>query len=328
MKRREFIAAIGGAAAWPLVAQAQQPERMRQVGVLMNVRADDPDGRGHLAAFTQELQRLNWTDGRNVRIDVRWTGGDPELFRKYAADLVAVQPDVILAASTPAVVPLMRATRTIPIVFVTVVDPLGSGVVPSLARPGGNVTGFTLFEYSISAKWLELLKEVAPYVTRAGVMRDSTIAVGIGQFAVIQTMAATTGMDLSGIELHEPSEIEPAVARFAQGGSGGLIVTPSPFGVNHADKIVAFAAKHRLPAVYYARYYATANGLISYGPVYIEQFQRAADYVDRILRGEKPADLPVQAPTKYELVINLKTAKALGIDVPPPLLARANEVIE
>jgi putative tryptophan/tyrosine transport system substrate-binding protein len=222
----------------------------------------------------------------------------------------------------------MRATRTIPIVFVTVVDPLGSGLVASLARPGGNATGFTLFEYSIGAKWLELLKEVAPYVTRAGVMRDSTIAAGIGQFAVIQTMTATTGMELSAIELHELSEIEPAVARFAQDGSGGLIVTPNPFGLNHADKIAAFAAKYRLPTVYCARYYVTANGLISYGPVYIEQFQRAAGYVDRILRGEKPADLPVQAPTKYELVINLKTAKALGLEVPPSLLARADEVIE
>jgi putative ABC transport system substrate-binding protein len=308
--------------------RAQQGERLRALGALMNVRADDPDGRYHLAAFTQELQRLNWTDGRNVRIDVRWTGGDPELFRKYAADLVALQPDVILAASTPAVVPLMQATGTIPIVFVTVVDPLGSGVVASLARPSANATGFTLFEYSISAKWLELLKEIAPNVTRAGVMRDSTIAAGIGQFAVIQTMTTTTGMDLSAVELHTPSEIEPAVARFAVGGNGGLIVTPSSFGGSHPDKIVAFAAKYRLPAVYYARYYVTANGLISYGPVYIEQFQRAAGYVDRILRGEKPADLPVQAPTKYELVINLKTAKELGLTVPPKLLARADEVIE
>jgi putative ABC transport system substrate-binding protein len=328
MIRREFIAGLGCAAAWPVMVRGQQPGRLRQVGVLMNVRADDSDGRDYMAAFIRELERLNWTEGRNVRIDVRWTAGDPELFRKYAADLVALQPDVILAASTPAVTPLRRATRTIPIVFVTVVDPLGSGVVASLARPGGNITGFTLFEYSIGSKWLELLTEVAPYVTRAGVMRDSTIAAGVGQFAAIQTMTATTGMELSAIELHEPSDIESAVARFAQGGTGGLIVTPSPFGLNHADKIAAFAAKYRLPTVYCARYYVAAKGLISYGPVYIEQFQRAAGYVDRILNGENPADLPVQAPTKYELVINLKTAHALGLEIPPSLLARADEVIE
>jgi putative ABC transport system substrate-binding protein len=328
MRRREFIAGVGSAAAWPVVGRAEQIEAMRRVGVLMNLSENDATGQKFVTAFRQTLQQLGWVDGGNAKIETRWSDGDPERFRKYAVELVALAPDVILASSTPAVTPLRRASPTVPIVFVAVVDPLGSDLVASLARPGGNATGFTLFEYSIGAKWLELLKEVAPYVTRAGVMRDSTIAAGIGQFAAIQTMTATTGMDLSAIELHEPSEIEAAVARFAQGGSGGLIVTPSPFGANHPDVIASWAVKYRLPAVYYARYYATANGLISYGPVYIEQFRRAAGYVDRILRGEKPADLPVQAPTNYELVINLKTAKAIGLDIPPTLLARADEVIE
>jgi putative tryptophan/tyrosine transport system substrate-binding protein len=328
MKRRDFITALGGAAVWPLAARAQQPEQMRRIGVLMNVGADDPDGRDRIATFTRELQRLNWTDGRNVRIDVRWTAGDAALFRKYAADLVALRPDVILAASTPAVVPLRQATRTIPIVFVIVVDPLGSGLVASLARPGGNVTGFTLFEYSIGAKWLELLKDIAPHTARVAVLRDSTIATGVGQFAAIQVMAASTGMELSAIDVSEPSEIEPSVATFAQALSGGMIETPSSFGANHPEVIAALAAKYKLPAVYPFRYFVSANGLISYGPVIIDQFQRAASYVDRILKGEKPADLPVQAPTKYELVINLKTAQALGLAVPPTLLARANEVIE
>ena len=288
MRRREFIAGLGGVAAWPVVGRAQQGERIRHVGVLVNVKADDPDGRGLMAAFTQELERLNWTDGRNVRIDVRWTGGEAELFRKYAADLVALQPDVILAVSTPAVVPLREATRTVPIVFVTVVDPLGSGMVASLARPGGNATGFTLFEYSLGSKWLELLKEVAPNVTRAGVMRDSTVPAGIGLFAAIQTMMAGTGMDLTAIDVHEPSEIESAVANFAQGSSGGLIITPNPFSVNHPDAITGLAAKYKLPAVYPFRYFINASGLICYGPVIIDQYRRAAGYVDRVLRGERP----------------------------------------
>jgi putative tryptophan/tyrosine transport system substrate-binding protein len=328
VRRREFIAGLGGAAAWPVVAHGQQGDRIRHVGVLMNVRADDQDGRGQMAAFTQELQRLNWTDGRNVQIDVRWTGGDAELFGKYAADLVALQPDVILAVSTPAVMPLRQATRTIPIVFVTVVDPLGSGVIASLARPGGNATGFTLFEYSIGSKWLELLKEVAPNVRRAGVMRDSTTPAGIGQFAAIQTMMASTGMDLTAIDVHEPSEIESAVASFAEVSRGGLIITPNPFSVNHPDVITGLAAKYKLPAVYPFRYFINANGLICYGPVIIDQYRRAAGYVDRILKGEKPANLPVQTPVKFELVINLKTAKTLGLEIPPQLLARADEVIE
>jgi putative ABC transport system substrate-binding protein len=329
MKRRTFIAALGSAAAWPLVARAQQTDRVRRVGVLMNVGADDGDGQERVATFTQELRRLNWIDGRNVRIEVRWTGGDAKLFRKYAADLVALEPNVILAVSTPAVVPLRQATHTIPIVFVTVVDPLGSGVVGSLARPGGNVTGFTLFEYSIGAKWLELLKEIAPHVTRAGVMRDSTVAAGIGQFAAIQTMTAATGMELSAIDVAEPSEIEAAVASFAQGAGGGLIVTPNPFSVNHPNVITGLAARYRLPAVYpFRRYFITANGLMCYGPEIIDQYRRAAGYVDRILNGEKPGNLPVQTPVKFELVINLKAAKALGLDVPASLLARADEVIE
>jgi putative tryptophan/tyrosine transport system substrate-binding protein len=325
VKRRAFIAALGGA-AWPLVARAQQAERVRRIGVLMNVGADDPHESA--ATFTRELQRLNWTDGRNVRVDTRWAAGDAEQFRRYASDLVALQPDVILAVTTAAVMSLRQATRTIPIVFVAVVDPLGSGLVASLARPGGNATGFTLFEYSIGAKWLELLKEIAPRIARVAILRDSTIATGIGQFAAIQAMAASTGMELSAIDVSEPSEIEPAVATFAHALSGGMIVTPSSFGANHPDVIAALAAKYKLPAVYPFRYFVSANGLISYGPVIIDQFRRAAGYVDRILKGEKPADLPVQAPTKYELVINLKTAKALGLTVPPSLLARADEVIE
>jgi putative tryptophan/tyrosine transport system substrate-binding protein len=328
MRRREFIGVLGGAAAWPVAARAQQDDRVRRIGVLMNVGADDPDGRERVATFGGELQRFNWIDGRNVRIDVRWTAGDAALFRKYAADLVALRPDVILAVSTPAVVPLRQVTRTIPIVFVTVVDPLGSGLVASLARPGSNVTGFTLFEYSIGAKWLELLKEIAPHTARVAVLRDSTIATGVGQFAAIQVMATSTGLELSAIDVSEPSEIEPAVATFAQALSGGMIETPSSFSANHPEVISALAAKYKLPAVYPFRYFVSANGLISYGPVIIDQFRRAASYVDRILKGEKPADLPVQAPTKYEMVINLKTAKTLGLEVPPSLLARADEVIE
>jgi putative ABC transport system substrate-binding protein len=328
-KRRDFITLLGGAAAvvWPLRARAQQLGGMRRIGVLMNLAADDPAGRVRLAAFLQGLQQLGWTDGRNVRIDARWAAGDPDHFRKYAAELVALGPDVILATVTPAVTALQRVTRTVPIVFVLVIDPVGSGLVASLARPGGNATGFVTFEYALAAKWLELLKEIAPRVTRAAVLRDPTIAAGIGQFAAIQTVGPV-GLELSAVDVREAGEIERAVSEFARGPNGGMIVTASQFGANHPDFIAALAARHKLPAVYPYRYFVDAGGLISYGSDLYDEYRRAAGYVDRILKGEKPADLPVQAPTKYELMINLKTAKALGLDVPPTLLARADEVIE
>ena len=328
MRRRAFIAALGGAAAWPVVGRAQQSGGLRRIGVLMYVPENDPQGARFFAAFRQGLQELGWADGRNVRIDTRWTGGgDADLFRKYAAELVGLGPDVILAATTQALTALRQATRIVPIVFVGVIDPVGAGLIASVARPGGNATGFTLFEYAIGSKWLELLKEIAPGVTRAAVLRDAAIPAGVGQFAAIQTVAPT-GMELSVIDLHDAGEIERAITAFAQRSNGGLTVTPSGFGSNHPEVIVALAAKHKLPAVYPFRYFVSAGGLISYGPDIIDQYRRAAGYVDRILKGEKPADLPVQAPTKYELVINLKAANALGLTVPHSLLARADEVIE
>jgi putative tryptophan/tyrosine transport system substrate-binding protein len=327
-KRREFITLLGGAAAtWPLAARAQQRERMRSVGVLLNLAADDPMGQARVAAFVQGLQAAGWSDGRNVRIDTRWAAADPGNYRKYAAELIALGPDVILAATTAAVVQLQQASRTVPIVFVGAIDPVGSGLITSMARPGGNVTGFVIFEYALAAKWLELLKEIAPGVKRAAVLRDATVASGIGQFAAIQA-AGSVGMELSAIDLRNAGEIERAIADFAQRPNGGLIVTASQFGTNHPGPLAALAARHRLPAVYNDRLFVTAGGLISYGADYLDQCRRAAGHVDRILKGEKPADLPVQAPTKYELVINLKTAKALGLTVPDSLLARADEVIE
>jgi putative ABC transport system substrate-binding protein len=328
MRRREFITLLGGAAAaWPLSARAQQSERVRRIGVLMNLAADDREGRARLAAFQQELQQLRWIDGRNARIDIRWGAGDAERYRTYAAELVALAPDVILAATTAAVLALKRTTPIVPIVFVGVIDPVGSGLVASLARPGGNATGFTLFEYAIAAKWLELVKEIAPGVTRVAVLRDPTIAAGIGQFAAVQTVAPMN-IELSAVGQQEADEIEQSIAGFAHGSNGGLIVTAGGFSVNHPDLIVALAARYKLPVVYPFRFFVTAGGLISYGPDPVDPYRHAAGYVDRILKGEKPADLPVQAPTKYELVINLKTAKALGLDVPATLLARADEVIE
>jgi putative ABC transport system substrate-binding protein len=330
MKRREFITLLAGAtAAWPLAARAQQSERMRRIGVLTSgATADDPDGRARTAAFLQGLQQLGWIDGRNIRIDYRWGAGDADNMRKYAAELVALAPDVILASGTATVAPLLQATRTVPIVFVQVTDPVGAGFVDSLARPGGNATGFLLFEYSISGKWLELLKEIAPHVSRAGVIRDPAQTAGTGQFAVIQAVAPSVGMEVSAINVRDAPEIERSVAAFARSANGGLIVTASALSVVHRDLIVTLAARHKLPAVYYRRLYVTGGGLISYGPDLVDQQRRAAGYVNRILNGEKPADLPVQAPTKYELVINLKTAKTLGLTVPPSLLARADEVIE
>jgi putative ABC transport system substrate-binding protein len=327
VKRREFITLLGSAAAtWPLAARAQQREKMRRIGVLMNLAADDPEALGRITAFVQGLQQLGWTDGRNVRIDVRWAAGNPDNFRKYAADLVALAPDGILASATPAVAALQQATRTIPIVFAQVIDPVGAGLVASLARPGGNTTGFSVSEYGVSTKWLELLKEIAPPVTRVAVLRDLTI--GIGQLAAIQAVAPSFGVELRAIGVRDADEIESAVASFARSPNGGLIVTSSTSIAVHREPILALAARHQLPAVYSFRYFVTAGGLISYGPDSIDPYRRAAGYLDRILKGEKPADLPVQAPTKYELVINLKTAKALGLDVPSTLITRADEVIE
>jgi putative ABC transport system substrate-binding protein len=325
MRRREFITLIGGAAAWPRAARAQQSERMRRIGVILGAGTNDRDS--YLPAFLQGLQQLGWSDGRNVRIDIRRGAGDADGLRKYAADLAALAPDVILASGA-AVQPMLRATRTVPIVFVLVIDPVGGGFVSSLSRPGGNATGFMLFEYSLSAKWVEVLKQIAPGVTRAAVLRDPASTTGIGQFAVIQSVAPSAGVEVIPFGVRDAAEIEREVSAFARSASDGLILSTSALAVVHRDLIITLAAQHKLPAVYPERSFAAAGGLISYGPNYGDQFRRAADYVDRILKGEKPADLPVQTPTKYELVINLKTAKALGLEVPHSLLARADEVIE
>ena len=330
MQRREFITLLGGAAvAWPRAARAQQADRMRRVGVLDSRAADDQEGKARLAVFVQGLQELGWTEGRNVRIDYRWAAGDADRSGTYAAELVALAPDVILASASGSVAALQQTTRTVPIVFVNIIDPVGAGVVASLARPGGNATGFALFEYSLSGKWLELLKEIAPNLTRIAILRDPAIAAGIGQFAVIQAMAPPSfGVELSPIDERDGSKIERDIAAFARAPNGGLIVTASSGAAVHRELIIMLAARHRLPAVYPFRYFVTDRGLISYGPSTTDPFRRAAGYVDRILKGEKAADLPVQAPTKYELAINLKTAKALGLTVPPSLLARADQVIE
>jgi ABC-type uncharacterized transport system substrate-binding protein len=309
------------------VARAQQRERMRRIGVLMNFTADDAVSQARLTAFVQGLQELGWTVGRNVQIDYRWGAGNVERYRTFAAELVALTPDILVTVGAPAVEALQRATRTVPIVFVSVTDPVGGGLVASLAWPGGNTTGFTLSEYGVSGKWLELLKEIAPRVRRAAVLRDP-VAVGIGQFAAIQAVAPSLQLELSPVDVRDAGEIERALTAFAGRPNGALIITASAYTAIHRDLIIALARRHQLPAVYPFRYYITSGGLISYGPDTIDQFRHAAGYVDRILKGEKPADLPVQAPTKLELVINLKTAKALGLEVPPTLLARADEVIE
>jgi putative ABC transport system substrate-binding protein len=327
--RREFITLLGGATvAWPLAARAQQSERMRRIGVLMNFAADDPSGQTRLLAFVQALAQLGWTDDRYVRIDIRWGAGDPERIRKHAAELVALAPDLILASGGTTLAPLRQVNRTVPTVFTGVGDPVGAGFVDSLARPGGNATGFTAFEWSVSGKWLELLKEIAPGVTRALVVRDPELGSGASQFAVIQAVAPSLRVEINPVHIRDAPEIERAVAAFARASNGGLIATGGGRVRFHRDLIVKLAARHKLPAVYYDRVYVDSGGLISYGPDFVDQFRRAASYVDRILKGEKPADLPVQVPTKYELVINLKTAKALGLEVPPTLLARADEVIE
>jgi putative ABC transport system substrate-binding protein len=329
MRRREFITLFGGATvAWPLAASAQQPDRVRRIGVLSGGgAADDPDAQGYIGAFLQGLQQLGWTDGRNMRIDTRWGAGNADNIRKYSVELAALA-DVIMTTGTATMASLAQATRTVPIVFVAVADPVGAGFVKSLARPGGNVTGFIQFEYTLSGKWLELLKQIAPGITRVAVLRDAAITSGIGQFAVIQSVAPSVGMDVSAINVRDAGEIEADVADFARSSNGGLILTASALANAHRDLIIALAARHKLPAVYYRRHFVASGGLISYGYDIIDQCRRAASYVDRILKGEKPADLPVQAPTKYELVINLKTARALGLDVPPMLLARADDVIE
>jgi putative ABC transport system substrate-binding protein len=328
MNRRAIITLLGSAASWPLAARAQQVEQMRRIGVLSTLPADDPEGTARTAAFLQTLRELGWTDGRNVRIDIRWSAGDAERIRKYVAELIALNPDVILATGASSVGPLQRATRTVPIVFVQVTDPVGAGLVESLARPGGNATGFALFEYSTAGKWLELLKEIAPGVTHVAVLREQTSQTGLGQFAAIQSAAAPLSILLRPVGVRDPGEIERGVGATAQSPNGGLIATTGAYALVHRVLILSLAARHRLPATYPYRSLVAAGGLISYAPDTINPYRHAAGYVDRILKGEKPADLPVQAPTKYELVINLKTAKALGLDLPATVLARADEVIE
>jgi putative ABC transport system substrate-binding protein len=328
MERREFIALLGGAAAWPLTARAQQGNRIRRVSVLMPYDANDPQAQVRNAAFLEGLQQLAWTVGNNIQIDYRWSGGNEDDTRRYAAELVSLAPDVVFTSGSAAVAPLQRATRTVPIVFAQVPDPVGAGFVDSLARPGGNITGFTPFEYGIGAKWLELLKQITPSVTRVAVIRDAAITAGIGLWGAIQSVSPSFGVELRPIDVHDAGEIERAVGTFAGSPNGGLILTGSALAIMHRDLIIALAARYRLPAVYYERYFAVAGGLVSYGSDSVEQFRLAAGYVDRILKGEKPAELPVQAPTKYDLVINLKTAKAMGLNVPDTLLVRANEVIE
>jgi putative ABC transport system substrate-binding protein len=328
MKRREFITLLSGAAAaWPLAARAQQPDRVRRIGALYILGPDDQEAHARNVVFEQSLQQLGWTVGRNLQIDYRLAGGDPDRLRRYAEELVALAPDVIMSVGSVPIGPLLQATRTIPIVFSNVADPVGAGFVQSLPRPGGNVTGFTNFEYSMSGKWVELLKQIAPHVTRVAVLRDSTVAAGLGQFGAIQTVAQSLGVDLTPVGVRDADEIEHGITAFARSPDVGLIVTAGGLAARR-DVIIGLASRHKLPAVYPFRYYAVDGGLMSYGPETHDPIRRAAGYVDRILKGEKPADLPVQAPTKYELVINLKTAKALGLDVPPTLLARADEVIE
>jgi ABC-type uncharacterized transport system substrate-binding protein len=328
MRRREFITLLGGAAAWPLAAHAGQAERMRRVGVLIPRPTNDPASLTRMLAFQQGLQRLGWTEGRNVRIETQWAGGSAEAIRKHSAELAELAPDVVLAHGGATVGPLLMATSVVPIVFVSVTDPVGAGFVDNLARPGGNATGFILFEYTLSGKWPELLKQIAPGVKRVAVLRDPAMGAGPGQFGVIQALAPSLGVEVTPVNVRDASEIERAVAAFARFSNGGLIVTGSALTAVHRDLIVSLAARHKLPAVYFERPFVIGGGLISYGPDIVDQYRRAAGYVDRILKGEKPADLPVQAPTKYELVINLKTASALGLEVPPTLLARADEVIE
>jgi putative ABC transport system substrate-binding protein len=328
MKRRQFITLLGSAAVWPVTARAQQPERVRRIGVLLNAAADDVEFQTRVGAFLQGLGQLGWTIGRNVRIDTRWATANNADIRRHATELAALAPDVILANGGSTVGPLLQATRSVPIVFVVVADPVGAGYVDSLARPGGNATGFMVYEYSIGGKWLELLKQIAPGITRAAVLRDATQGAGTSQFVVIQAMASSLRVEVIPVNMRDAPEIERAVAAFGHAPNGGLIVPAAGLAVFHRDLIITLAARHKLPAVYYERFFVAAGGLISYGPSFVDQFRQAAGYVDRILKGEKPANLPVQAPTKYETVLNLKTAKVLGLSVPNSLLATADEVIE
>jgi ABC-type uncharacterized transport system substrate-binding protein len=329
MRRRDFIKLIGGsAAAWPLAGHAQQTERIRRIGVLMPLGATDAESQARVGAFLQGLQQFGWVLGRNMRLDIRWAGGNADEIRKYASELATLAPDVILSTGSSTLGPLLRVTRTVPIVFVVIVDPVGAGYIASLAQPGGNATGLTAFEYGLSAKWLDVLKQIAPTVRRVAVLRDPDITAGIGQFGAIRSAAPALGIDVSPINLRDAGEIEHAVAQFARAPDGGLIVPGSALAVVHRKLIVTLAAHHKLPAVYWNRTPVDDGGLVSYGPDIIDQYRRAASYVDRILKGEKPADLPVQDPTKYELVINLTAAKTLGLTVPPSLLATANEVLE
>jgi putative ABC transport system substrate-binding protein len=328
MQRRQFIALLGGSAAIPLAARAQQSERLRRIGVLMNLDENDPETRARLAAFEQALQQFGWTPGRKVRIDYRFAGGDSATTRKQAEELVTLAPDVIVSTGSFSTGPLLQATHSVPVVFAIVPDPVGAGFVDSLSQPGGNATGFMQFEYGLSGKWLELLKEIAPSLTRVIVLWDPAITSGIGQFTIIQSVATSVGVDVRPAKMRDAGEIERAITAFARSQNGGLIVTASALSVVHRDLIIALAARHKLPAVYYERFFVAGGGLISYGANFIDQYRRAAGYVDRILKGEKPADLPVQAPTKYELVVNLKTAKAMGLTMPSSVLARADEVIE
>ena len=329
MQRREFITLLGGTvAAWPLVGHAQQPERVRRIGVLLNLASDDPETKARLAAFLQRLKELGWSEGRNLRIDYRWGMGDLDHHRKNAAELIALSPDVILVHGSTIMAPLQRATRTVPIVFVSVADPVAGGFAASLSRPGGNATGFTSIDYGMSGKWLELLKQIAPQVTRVGVIRDPDQISGGGQLGAVQAVASLLGVEFAALGVRDAGEIERAVTDFARQPNGGLVVTTSALAQIHRELIIALAARHRLPTVYPYRLFVTGGGLMCYAPQIVEQYRSAASYVDRILKGEKPADLPVQQPSKYDLVIDLKTAKALGLTVPPSLLARADEVIE
>jgi putative tryptophan/tyrosine transport system substrate-binding protein len=330
MRRREFVGLCGAVVAtWPIALRAQQGERVRRIGVLMASTLDDPESQARIAAFQQSLQQLGWIDGRNVSIDTRWATTNPDDIRRHAAELAALTPDVILAGTgTATVAPLLQATRTVPIVFALVIDPVGAGFVHSLARPGGNATGFTVFEYGMSGKWLELLKQLSPAVTRAAVLRDPTIASGIGQFAAVQAVAPSLGVDLSAVDVRDAGEIERAITAFARSSNAGLIVTANALATRHRELIITLAAQHRLPAVYPYRRFVDDGGLVSYGPDFVDQYRQAAGYIDRVLKGEKPAEMPVQAPIKYGIVINLKTIKALGLTVPPAVLARADEAIE
>jgi putative tryptophan/tyrosine transport system substrate-binding protein len=326
--RRDFITLLGGAATWPLAARAQQRERMRRIGVLMHLAADDPEGQSRVAAFLQGLQEAGWAVGRNLNVDLRWAAGEADRYRRYAEEIVALTPDVIVTSAPHSIRAMQQATRIVPIVFVLVPDAVGTGIVDSLSRPGGNATGFTSTELGMSVKWLELLKEIAPKLTRVAVLRDAADPTSTGQFGAVKGAAPSFGVEISAIGVGSAEEIERGITAFARAQSGGLIVLPLPTTVIHRSLIFKLAAQHRLPAVYGSRFWATEGGLASYGYDILDQYRRAAGYVDRILKGEKPADLPVQAPTKFELAINLKTANTLGLDMPPTLLARADEVIE